>query len=77
MMPILPVHERLAELWVLRNNRPLTDAEQMDYDHCLAFNASYVRRLAHLKNCSLLASMTEDTAWQHEICSQIERMTQP
>ena len=74
-MPILPVHERLAELWVLKNSRPLTDTETMDMEHCLALNASYCRQLAHLKNLSLLASMTNDTEWQHEICRQIEKMT--
>ena len=27
-MPILPVHERLAELWVIRSRRPLTEARR-------------------------------------------------
>ncbi|AGA57693.1 Putative uncharacterized protein [Thermobacillus xylanilyticus] len=74
-MPILPVHERLAELWVIRSRRPLTEAEEKDLEHCLALNASYCRQLAHLKNLSLLAAMTNDTEWQHEICRQIEKMT--
>ncbi|WP_181438627.1 DUF7667 family protein [Paenibacillus sambharensis] len=74
-MPILPVHERLAELWVLRQSRQLTAAEQTDYEHCLAFNASYCRELAHLKNMSLLASMTSDTQWQHELCGKIEKLS--
>lgn len=73
-MAIMPVHERLAELWVIKNRRPLTDAEAMDMEHCLALNASYCRQLAHLKNLSLLAAMTEDKDWQREIGRQIERM---
>lgn len=44
-------------------------------EHCLAVNASYCRELAHLRNLSLLASMTGDTRWQHEICSQIEKLS--
>ncbi|MBD2847866.1 hypothetical protein IDH44_21945 [Paenibacillus sp. IB182496] len=71
---MLPIHERLAELWTIRSARELTDQEQMDMDHCLAVNASYCRELAHLRNISLLASMTDDTDWQHEICRQIEKL---
>ncbi|XEC95453.1 hypothetical protein AB6A23_02435 [Paenibacillus tarimensis] len=73
-MAILPIHERLAEIWTLRGCRELTDQERIDMEHCLAVNASYCRELAHLRNISLLASMTNDTQWQHEICSQIERL---
>lgn len=74
-MSILPVHERLAELWVVSKKRTLTPEESMDMEHCLAFNAAYCRELAHLKNLSLIASMTGDTEWQHEICKQIEKYT--
>ncbi|UVI30542.1 DUF7667 family protein [Paenibacillus spongiae] len=73
-MSLLPIHERLAELWLLRSKRPLTDAEDADFEHCLAANAMYCRQMAHLYNCSLLASMTSDTEWQHEICSRIEKL---
>jgi hypothetical protein len=74
-MPILPVHERLAELWVIRSRRPLTEAEEMDFAHCLELNASYIRQLAHLKNLSYLAAMTDDSEWQQEICRRIEKLT--
>ncbi|WP_442954783.1 DUF7667 family protein [Paenibacillus sp. SYP-B4298] len=74
-MAILPIHERLAELWTLKGTRDLSDQETMDMEHCLAVNASYCRELAHLRNLSLLASMTGDTRWQHEICSQIEKLS--
>ncbi|WP_028563075.1 DUF7667 family protein [Paenibacillus pinihumi] len=73
-MAILPIHERLAELWTLKSTRELTDQERMDMEHCMAVNASYCRELAHLRNISLLASMTGDSEWQHEICSQIEKL---
>ncbi|RXZ80573.1 hypothetical protein EBB07_18545 [Paenibacillaceae bacterium] len=71
---MLPIHERLAELWTIRNNRELTEEERMDMEHCLAFNAAYCRELAKLRNLSLLASMTSDADWQHEICSKLERL---
>jgi hypothetical protein len=71
---ILPIHERLAELWTQRSRRTLSDAENTDLEHCLAVNALYCRELASLRNQSLLASLTADTDWQHEICRQIERL---
>jgi hypothetical protein len=73
-MGLLPVYERLAELWTVKQRRALSEMEAADMEHALAVNAAYVRRLAHLYNCSLLASMSEDPAWQHEICAQIEKM---
>jgi len=74
-MGILPVHERLAELWTIRTKRTLTDEESADFEHCLAVNTAYCRQMAHLYNCSLLASMTSDTEWQHEVCSRIEKIS--
>ncbi|TYP69439.1 DUF7667 family protein [Paenibacillus methanolicus] len=73
-MGILPVHERLAELYILRTKRKLTEEESADFEHCLAANAVFCRQLAHLYNLSLLASMTNDAEWQHEICARIEKM---
>ncbi|WP_274648504.1 DUF7667 family protein [Paenibacillus humicola] len=76
-MAILPIHERLAELWTIRSRRPLTDEEAADFEHCLAVNAAHCRRLAELYNFSLLASMTSDTEWQHAICRKIEQLDGP
>jgi len=73
-MGLFPVHERLAELWTIRSRRRLSDEEQADFEHCLAVNAAYCRQLANLYNLSLLASMTADHDWQHEICAQIEKL---
>ncbi|MCM3749551.1 hypothetical protein M3223_19545 [Paenibacillus pasadenensis] len=73
-MGLLPIHEHLAELWTIRERRPLTSEEQADFEHCLAVNASHCRRLANLYNMSLLASMTNDTEWHHEICGKIEKL---
>ncbi|WP_429830119.1 DUF7667 family protein [Brevibacillus laterosporus] len=30
--------------------------------------------IAKLKNLSLIARMTNDTDWQHELCSRIEKI---
>lgn len=72
-MTILPIHERLAELWTKKSRHSLTDEEEMDMEHCLKVNAEYCRQLANLYNQSLLASMTGDVDWQHDICRKIEK----
>ncbi|WP_455749712.1 DUF7667 family protein [Paenibacillus chitinolyticus] len=30
--------------------------------------------MAYLENCSLMASMTSDTNWQHEICLDVDTL---
>ncbi|MFC5651276.1 hypothetical protein ACFPYJ_19620 [Paenibacillus solisilvae] len=72
-MAILPIHERLAELWTKRSRHRLTAEEEMDLEHCLQVNAEYCRQLANLYNLSLVASMTGDIEWQHDICRKIEK----
>lgn len=74
-MTILPIHERLAELWTIRGGRHLTAEEQADFDHCLAVNAMHIRQIANLHNLSLAASMAGDVAWQHEICQRLEKLS--
>ncbi|SFD66097.1 hypothetical protein SAMN05216378_0880 [Paenibacillus catalpae] len=73
-MTILPIHERLAELWIIRGGRHLTSEEQADFEHCLAVNAMHIRQIANLYNLSLAASMAGDVTWQHEICQRLERL---
>lgn len=69
------VHQRLAELWNIQNNhRKLTEDEMRELKICLDANLNKCRKVATLKNLSLVASMTEDTEWQHEICCAIERV---
>ncbi|RAP73473.1 DUF7667 family protein [Paenibacillus montanisoli] len=74
-MSLMPIHERLAELWTIRSKRALSAEELADFEHCLAVNAMICRQVANLYNLSLLASMTGDTEWQHDICRKIERLT--
>lgn len=68
---MLPVHERLAELYVLSCKRPLTAEEETEQHHCLQANAMYCWAVARLNNEALLAANTEDTEWQQEITAQL------
>jgi hypothetical protein len=64
----------MAELWIKNKKRPLSEDEQKELGHCLEANANRAWKLAELKNWSLLASMINDTEWQHQICREIERL---
>ena len=68
------VHQRLAQLWQIKKYRLLTQEEKKEFYHCLDANMNKCRRVAALKNLSLLASMTDDTDWNHEICSQLDKL---
>jgi hypothetical protein len=69
------VHQRMAELWVLNRRRPLTNEEMTEMSHCLESNVQRAWEIAKLKNLSLLASMTGDVEWQHELCAKLDRLT--
>ena len=69
---IHPAHQRMAELWTIGRTRRLTPEEQTELDQCMQVNAKLCWEMACLENLSLLASMTHDTDWQHDICRQIE-----
>ncbi|MDQ0191849.1 DUF7667 family protein [Paenibacillus wynnii] len=60
---MLPVHERLAELYTLSRKRPLTQAEDAELQQCLQANAKYCWEMACLNNAALLAAAVNDTAW--------------
>lgn len=70
---MMPFHQRMAELWTLRKSRCLTKEEQAELNICLEANANYVWQAIKLSNLSLLASITHDYEWQHEICARIEK----
>lgn len=72
-MKLTPIYERMAELRIIQKRRKLTDTERLELEHCLDVNADHCLRLAQLYNLSLMASMTEDKEWQHELCQEIER----
>lgn len=73
-MGMLPVYERMAELRIIQRRKKLTDAELRELEHCLDMNADYCYRLSQLYNLSLVASITEDVDWQHELCREIEKL---
>ena len=68
------IHQRLAELYFINEKRPFTEQEERDFLDCLKANANRAWKLAKLQNLSLLASLTNDTEWQHEICSAIDKL---
>jgi hypothetical protein len=75
-MSVMIFHENLARLWVLNKKRPLTTKEMKEVQECLAANANYVWKMAYLENMSLMASMTNDVDWQHEVCLEIDILGQ-
>lgn len=68
---MLPVHQRLAELYTVSCKRPLTVAEEAEQRHCLQVNTMYCWEMARLNNEAILAAQTEDTGWQREISAQM------
>ena len=69
------VHQRMAELWNIQSNqRALTVEEMEELKICLDANLIKCRKVARLKNLSLLASQTDDVDWQHELCSQLDEI---
>lgn len=68
------VHERLAELYMVGQKRPLTNEETLELNICMKANAEWIWKMNKLKTLSLLASQTNDMDWQHEICARIEKL---
>lgn len=71
---VLTFHERAAELWCINKRRMLTTEEMTELGQCLHLNAKYVFEMAYLSNLSLLASMSNNVDWLHEICVEIEEV---
>jgi len=75
VIPVNAVAERLLELLVIKEcYRPLTEMEQREYNESLQWMMNYMWRMATLKNLSMMAHMSGDTDWLHEICAEIERL---
>lgn len=70
---MMSFHQRMAELWIIRKNRKLTQEEQTELNLCLEANANHVWNWIKLRNLSFFASLTHDHEWQHDICSRIEK----
>jgi len=72
---MLAIHDRLAELYQLKQKRDLTDDESMEFDICMKAFCDWVWRMNKLKNLSLLASETDDVEWQLAICARMDELT--
>jgi hypothetical protein len=69
------VHQRIAELWYEHlYGSGLTEEEKMEFRMCLDANLRKAQKLADLYNQSLIASMSNDYDWQHEICKEIQKI---
>lgn len=73
-MSILPVHQRLAELYLHSTKRMLSDSEKEEMAQCLSFNAKHCWKVAELENLSYMASLTKDTEWLHCLCAALEQL---
>jgi hypothetical protein len=78
-MLILPIHQRMAEITrrIDRDIKLTPEASaklQEELFQCLRANELYCHKMASLENLSLLAAMTGDVAWHHEICFEIEQL---
>lgn len=74
-MDYKPYAERIAELWIIqtgRSKRQLTLNELVEWRHCMDMLASDMYKQAELFNLSLVASMSNDVEWQHDICRKID-----
>lgn len=68
------VVDRFIELSVVEQYRRLTKNERYEKNECLKYLTERQWKLAKLKNLSLMASMIDNTEWQHEICAEIDRL---
>lgn len=68
------VAERFIELNILQRKRRLTQSETKEMNESLNYLEQLEWQKAKLKNLSLLASMTDDVSWQHEICSELDQL---
>lgn len=66
--------QNIAQLHYTSKNRPLSPQEAKELELCLDWVVNKTLARAALSNLSLLASMTNDITWQHEICSSIDKL---
>jgi len=71
---MMHIHWRLAELWLLQQGRELNEQERSEMNACLKMNAKYAERLAEQYNLGLMASMTNDVNWLHEVSAEIDKL---
>lgn len=74
MILVHVVAERFIELVITQHYRPLTETERKELIESYQWLVNRQWRVAKLKNLSLVAYMSGDTEWQHEICAELERL---
>lgn len=70
------LHKMMAGLYHKKKNGTATRGDLKELDMCLEANMNMVWKLNKLENMSLIASMTGDVEWQHEICAEIDKLTE-
>jgi hypothetical protein len=68
------IHWRLAELWTIQLKRELSENELEEMKLCMQLNASFAYKMADLYNLALIANMTDDIDYLHEVCSSIDKL---
>ncbi|MBO8173450.1 MAG: hypothetical protein H0Z33_16400 [Bacillaceae bacterium] len=68
------IHQRLAELWLINKQRPLTEEEEAEFTMCLEANANRAWKLAMLENWSWLAGLADDAEWKERLVSKMEKL---
>ncbi len=71
---MLPIHQRLADLWNLQKNRPLTNEELDEMTLCMEANMNFAFKLSNLYNMSGLASKIDDLDWLDECLIAIDKL---
>lgn len=71
---MLPIHQRLAELWTINLRRDLSQKELEEMEQCLRQNAARVWEFIKLKNLSEAAYIANDVDWQHDVCAEIDNL---
>jgi hypothetical protein len=74
MIVLMNIHWRLAELWLLQQSRGLSEEEISEMNCCLKLNANYAHKLAEKYNLGLMASMSNDWDWLHEVSAEIDKL---
>ncbi|WP_424766385.1 DUF7667 family protein [Paenibacillus sp. sgz302251] len=74
LISMMHIHWRLAELWLLQQSRSLSGQECFELESCLKLNAQYAQNLARQYNLGLLASMTCDRGWLHEVTAEMDKL---
>lgn len=69
-----PVAERFIELSVIKRHRKLTISETREYNESFKHLEKLEWEKAKIKNLSLAAHITDDIDWQHDLCSELEKL---